>query len=108
MPARRIGALDLTLSLEKGRIEGGLAARLQAIDLTIKSAAKPAHRFERYDHERAGIETDDAEKIVVLELASDGLGGFLSIQDAVSFPHAAGLVDDQDHGAVFFLALGLF
>src|SRR4029450_3078029 len=89
---------------ERG-IEVGLSSRFKAVDLSIDYATELADGFQWYDHERGNIEGHYPKQIIILELARHGLSGFLSVQDTVFFAHATGLVDNQNHGSVLFLAL---
>ena len=73
--------------------------------LRVDDAAQARHGFQIDDHESAVVEADHAQQVDILELARHRFGRFLGIEDAVVVAHAAGLVDDQHHGAILFRAL---
>src|SRR5438132_11223044 len=104
MLSRRIGSLDLAFGFDERGIKVGLSSGFKTVDLSIDNAPKLADGFQRYNHEGGNIEAYYPKKIIILELASDSLCGFLRLEHTIFLAPASGPVYHRDHGSVSFLS----
>ena len=88
MLAGGILALELALCLVDSRQEISPAAGSEPRDFRVKPPANAADLGQWDDDEGANVESDDADEIVVVELARHRLGGLLGIEDTIVLAHA--------------------